>query len=362
MPAVVTLRELADRLQCRLEGDGDLAVSRVAALDAAGPGDLSFLANPKYTPRLAATQASAVILPDDAPAAPCAMLRTAQPYIAWANAVTLFAPAVHPPAGISPHAAMAPDARIGAAVSIGAFVSVGAGAIIGDRTVVYPNVTIGDGVQIGEDCVIHSNCALRERVVLGRRVVLQNGVVIGSDGYGFAKRADGTHQKIPQTAPVVIEDDVELGANTTVDRPAIGETRIRAGAKIDNLVQIAHGVTIGRRTLFAAQVGIAGSTTIGDDVMLGGQVGVGGHLDVGDRVIATGQTGITHDIPAGTFVSGTPAIPNAEWRKSAVLFRRLPELRRQLAELEARLAAIDARRLSVPSDRREPNGPSGEST
>ncbi len=350
MRAAVTLRELADRLQCRLEGDGDIDVSRVAALDTAGAGDVSFLANPRYTSHLAATRASAVILSDNAPAAPCAMLRTAQPYLAWANAVALFAPAPHPPAGLSPHAAVAPDARLGEGVSIGAFVSIGPGAVVGNRTVIYPNVTIGDGVRIGDDCVIHSNCALRERVILGDRVVLQNGVVVGSDGYGFARRADGTHQKIPHTAPVVIEDDVELGANTTVDRPAIGETRIKAGAKIDNLVQIAHGVSIGRRTLLAAQVGIAGSTTIGDDVMFGGQVGVGGHLEVGDRVMATGQTGITHNIPSGTFVSGTPAIPNAEWRKSSVLFHRLPELRKQIAALEARLAAVIPQQPSAGDD------------
>ncbi len=340
----MTLSELAGRLQCRLEGDGDIDVTRVAALDQAGPGDLSFLANPKYTSQLAATRAAAVILADDAPAAPCAMLRARQPYLAFADAVAIFAPASRPPAGISPHAAIAARAQVGEGVSIGAFVAVGEDAVVGARTVIYPNVTIGAGAHIGDDCVIHSNCAIRERVIVGDRVVLQNGVVLGSDGYGYARRADGTHQKIPQTAPVVIEDDVELGANTTVDRPAIGETRIRAGAKIDNLVQIAHGVTVGRRTLFAAQVGIAGSTTVGDDVMFGGQVGVGGHLTIGDRVIATGQTGITHDIDAGSFISGTPAIDNTDWRKAAVLFRRLPELRKQVADLEARLAALEARR------------------
>lgn len=339
----MTLSELADRLQCRLDGDGAIDISRVAALDQAGPGDLSFLANPRYTAQLASTRASAVILGEEAPPAPCAVLRTTQPYLAFAQAVAIFAPVTRPGAGISPQASVAPDARLGADVRVAPLVAIAEGVTVGDRTIIFPNVTIGAGARIGADCVIHSNCAIRERVVIGDRVTLQNGVVVGSDGYGFARRPDGTHQKIPQTASVVIEDDVELGANTTVDRPAIGETRIKAGAKIDNLVQIAHGVTVGRRTLFAAQVGISGSTTIGDDVMFGGQVGVGGHLEVGDRVMATGQTGITHDIPAHTFVSGTPAIANAEWRKSSVLFRRLPELRKQVADLEARLRILESR-------------------
>ena len=184
--------------------------------------------------------------------------------------------------------------------------------------------------------------SIREGCRLGARVVVQDGAVIGADGFGFAHRADGTHEKIPQVGPVVIEDDVEIGANTTIDRPAVGETRIRAGAKIDNLVQIAHGVSIGLNTLLASQVGIAGSTTIGDNVILAGQVGVGNHLTIGDGVKATGQTGINNSIEAGRFVSGLPAIDNREWAKAAVLFARLPEYRRQLIDLERRLAALEA--------------------
>src|SRR5439155_9573955 len=186
----------------------------------------------------------------------------------------------------------------------GPFVTIGRGARIGDRTVLYPNVTIGAGAVIGEDCVVHSQVAIRERVIVGNRVVLQNGVVLGGDGYGFARRSDGTHQKIPQTSAVVIEDDVEIGANTTVDRPAVGETRIQAGAKIDNLVQVAHGVNVGRNVLLAAQVGIAGSTTNGEGAMLGGQVGVAGHVKIGKNVVAVGQSGITNSIPDGAFLSG----------------------------------------------------------
>lgn len=334
------LRDLAEQLACRLEGDGDVDIVRVAGIQQAQAGDLTFLANPKYESAMAHTRASAVLLRDDAPAAPCAMLRTADPYLAFARAVGLFAPAWRPDPGIHPMAIVAADARLGEGVSIGAFVSVGAGVVVGDRTVVFPNVTIGPGTRIGADCVVHSHVSLRERITIGDRVILQNGVVVGSDGYGFVRRGDGTHEKIPQVATVVIEDDVELGANTTVDRPAVGETRIRSGTKIDNLAQIAHGVTVGRNVLMAAQVGIAGSTDIGDDVVFGGQVGVGGHLTIGRGAIAVGQSGVTNSLEAGAMVGGYPAVDVKTWRKASALFKRLPELKRRLEQLEARMADL----------------------
>lgn len=340
------LRELAERLGCRLEGDGGVDIVCVAGIEDAQPGDLTFLANPKYESALAQTRASAILLRDDAPRAPCAMLRTRDPYLAFARAVGLFAPAWRPDPGVHPMAAVAADARIGRNVSIGAFVAVGEGASIGDNTVVFPNVTIGPGAQIGQDCVIHSNVAIRERVTIGQRVILQNGVVIGGDGYGFVRRGDGSHEKIPQIATVVIEDDVELGANTTVDRPAVGETRIRSGTKIDNLVQIAHGVSVGRNVLMAAQVGVAGSTEIEDDVIFGGQVGVGGHLTIGRGSVAVGQSGVTRSLPPGSMVAGYPAIDSREWRKASVIFRRLPELKRRIEELEARLNSLISRSAS----------------
>jgi UDP-3-O-[3-hydroxymyristoyl] glucosamine N-acyltransferase len=271
------------------------------------------------------------------------MLRTDEPYLAFARAVGLFAPQSAPVPGVHELAAVAADARIGQGVSIGPFVAIGPGARVGDRTIVFPNVTIGAGAVLGDDCVIHSHVAIRERVTIGNRVILQNGVVIGGDGYGFVKRADGTHEKIPQVATVVIEDDVELGANTTVDRPAIGETRIGAGAKIDNLVQIAHGVSVGRNVLMAAQVGVAGSTAIDDDVTLGGQVGVGGHLTIGRGATAVGQSGVTNSLDRGAFVAGYPAIDAREWRKASVIFRRLPELKKRIEELEARVAELTRR-------------------
>ncbi|MBI2834215.1 MAG: UDP-3-O-(3-hydroxymyristoyl)glucosamine N-acyltransferase [Acidobacteria bacterium] len=337
------LSELAERLGCRLEGDGDAEILGVAGIDRAGPSDVTFFVNPRYSSALRTTRAAAVILNDGAPAAPCAMLRTAEPYVAFADAVAVFADTTRPAPGIHVHAAIGADVDIDASVSIAAFVSIGDRVRIGPRTIIHPNVTIGHGARIGADCLIHSNVAIRERTAIGHRVVLQNGAAVGADGFGFAKRPDGTYQKIPQAGVVVIEDDVEIGANTTIDRPAVGETRIRAGAKIDNLVQVAHGVSIGRNALLAAQVGIAGSTELEDDVVLAGQVGVAGHLKIGRGTVATAQSGIPNSVPAGALVSGFPAIENREWLKASAIFRRLPELKKSVAALERRLTELEER-------------------
>jgi UDP-3-O-[3-hydroxymyristoyl] glucosamine N-acyltransferase len=339
------LRDLADRLDCRLEGDGNIEILRVAGIEQAQPGDLTFIANRQYVPLLGSTRASAVILGSDVsgePAAPASygILRSEHPYLTFARALVLFVRVPPPPQGVDRQSAVAADATLGADVSIAPFVAIGAGASIGARTVIHPNVVVGAGARIGEDCLIYSHVSIREGVVVGNRVILQNGAVLGSDGFGFAKQPDGAHFKIPQHADVIIEDDVEIGANTTIDRPAVGETRIRAGTKIDNLVQIAHGVSVGRRVLFAAQVGIAGSTVIDDDVVLAGQVGVGGHLHVGKGVKATGQTGITHSLEPEAFVSGCPSIPNREWLKSSAVFPQLPALKKRVAELEQRIADL----------------------
>ena len=339
------LREIAERLECRLEGDGEIEVGRVNGIEQAGPGDITFFSNPKYAAALRTTRAAAVILGEQADAAPCAMLRARHPYLAFARAVELFADPWRPPAGVDRLAWVGEGATIAPDASVGPFAVIGDGARIGSRTVVHPHVTIGRGTIIGDDCVLHARVSIRERVRLGNRVVVQDGAVIGSDGFGFARTPQGTHQKIPQVGGVVVEDDVEIGANTTVDRPAVGETRIAAGAKIDNLVQIAHGVTIGRNALLAAQVGIAGSTVIEENVTLAGQVGVAGHITVGKGTIVTAQTGIPKSVDAGAFVSGYPAIPNREWLKSSAVFRKLPDLRKAVAELQRRLESLEARLL-----------------
>ena len=339
----MTLTELADRLGCRLEGDGQLEVRRVTGLEDAGPGDLTFFANPKYAAALRTTAATAVIAADGPEHVPCAVLRTKNPYLAFARAVALFAERYRPPAGVHSTAFIGTGAAIDPDASIGPMAVVEAGARVGARTIIHANVTIGRSAQIGTDCVIHAGVSIRERVQLGDRVIVQDGVVIGSDGYGFARDENGRHVKIPQVGGVVIEDDVEIGANSTIDRPAVGETRIKAGTKIDNLVQVGHGVTIGRDVLLAAQVGIAGSTTLEDRVTLAGQVGVAGHLTIGKGAIVTGQTGISTSVEPGGFMSGYPAIPNRDWLKATVMFRRLPELRKTIAALEARLAELEAK-------------------
>jgi UDP-3-O-[3-hydroxymyristoyl] glucosamine N-acyltransferase len=339
----VTLADLAARLGCRLDGDGAIEIARVATLDQAGAGDLTFLATPKYAQAAQQTKASAIILAEDAPPAPCAMLRSTHPYRSFADALALLGRNERPADGVHPTAVVAPDARVGRGVSIGAFAVVGAGADIGDRVVLHPHVVIGPQASVGDDSILHTRVSVRERSVVGSRVVMQDGVVIGSDGYGYVTDPDGVHHKIPQQSIVVIEDDVEIGANTTIDRPAVGETRIGRGTKIDNLVQIAHGVKVGEHVLLVAQVGVAGSTKIGDHVVLAGQVGVVGHITIGDRAQATAQTGISNSVEPGALMSGYPAIDHRDWLKASVAFKNLPDLRRQLKDLQARLEVLEAR-------------------
>jgi UDP-3-O-[3-hydroxymyristoyl] glucosamine N-acyltransferase len=351
----VKLRDLAERLGCRLEGDGSVEIRRLASIEQAREGDLTFAASGKYFAKLAATRASAVIVGETLdtrgqPPPPCALLRSRDPYTSFARAAGLFAQRHQAARGVDRLSSVAPDAVVAADVSIGPFVVVESGASIGAGTTIHPHVVIGRGAVIGDDCVLHSLVSIRERVVLGNRVTVQNGAVIGSDGFGYATQPDGSHLKIPQQAGVVIEDDVEIGANTTIDRPAVGETRIGAGTKIDNLVQIAHGVTIGQRVLLASQVGISGSAVVEDDVVMGGQVGVAGHLRVGKGAVAAGRTVITKSAGPGEFLTGYPGIPNLEWRKASVIFRRLPELKKRLEELEQLVAAL-ARRVTPDADR-----------
>jgi UDP-3-O-[3-hydroxymyristoyl] glucosamine N-acyltransferase len=338
------LGDLAAQLGCQLEGDGEIDIRRVATIENAEPGDLTFLANSKYAAELASTRASAVIVGPDDRGSTAALLRTPNPYLAFARAVGLLNPAPHRTPGVHPTAIVAPDAVLEADVTIGPYVVIEAGARIGARTVIAAHSVIGAAAMLGPDCLLHARVSIRERVQIGARCVIQDGAVVGSDGFGFAHREDGTHEKIPQVAAVVIEDDVEIGANTTIDRPAIGETRVKAGTKIDNLVQIAHGVSVGKNALLAAQVGVAGSTVIGDSVMFGGQVGVTGHVTVGDRVRASAKTGVTGNVPADAFITGYPHLENLEWRKAYAVVRRLPELRKQLLALERRLAALENRR------------------
>lgn len=353
--ACLTLRELADRLGCRLDGDGDQPITRVAALDAAGPGDVTFFSNPRYARALAATRATAVIAADDVPV-PVAALRTKEPYVAFARALALLHPQPAPPAGVHATAVVGPGAVLGADVSVGPYACIGAAAVIGARTVIRAHVTVGDGAVVGDDCLLHPHVSVRERVTLGHRVVVQDHAVIGSDGFGFAADASGAMVKVPQIGTVVVGDDVEIGVSTAIDRPPIGATVIGAGTKIDNLVQIGHGVELGERVILVSQVGIAGSTTVGAGTVLAGQVGVAGHLTIGRGVRATAQTGIPNSLPDKAFVSGYPAIDNRDWLKASAVFRALPALRRQVAELQRRLASLEAAADAAPAPVEEPPG------
>jgi UDP-3-O-[3-hydroxymyristoyl] glucosamine N-acyltransferase len=340
------LAELAERLDCRVEGNGDVEIVRVASIRNAEAGDLTFLANPKYAGDLSTTRASAVILDLSSPLRDrvppsCGVVRAADPYTAFARALELFAATERPAPGIHGLAVIGAGVALGDEVSIGPFVTIGAGVRIGSRTVIHPHVAIGPGARLGDDCLLYPHVSIREGVTLGSRVILHDGVVVGSDGYGFAKQPDGTHLKIPQRGSVSIEDDVEIGANSAIDRPAVGETRIGAGTKIDNLVHVAHGVVIGRRVLLAGQSGIAGSTSVDDDVTVAGQSGIVGHVRIGARAMIGAKSSVTRSLDAGEFVTGNPAIDHREWRKASVLFRHLPDVRKRIDQLERQLADLE---------------------
>jgi UDP-3-O-[3-hydroxymyristoyl] glucosamine N-acyltransferase len=338
----VKLAELAQRLGCALRGDGDVDVRRVAGIAEAGAGDLTFVASARYAAQLQTTGASAVIV---APGLETTLpsLLSDNPYLTFARAVTVLHPEPPPAPGVHPSAAVDPSAELGEGVHVGPQAVVGPGVRVGARTVLHPQVVLYRGVRVGADCLLHSGVQVRERCVLGDRVIVQNGAVIGADGFGFAKDRDGRYQKIPQVGIVVIEDDVEIGALTAIDRAALHETRIGRGAKLDNLVQIGHSVAIGADSVLAGQVGIAGSTKVGERVTLAGQVGVAGHLTIGDGVIATAQTGIPGSVDAGRLVSGYPAIDNRDWLKASAVFAKLPELRNRLREIERRLDELARR-------------------
>ncbi|HWW23336.1 MAG TPA: UDP-3-O-(3-hydroxymyristoyl)glucosamine N-acyltransferase [Edaphobacter sp.] len=324
------LADLAHHLGATLVGDPSAKITGVAAIDTASTGDLTFVANPKYASQARTTKATAVLVEPSFTEISTATLRIENPYLAFARAIELFyqpptyAPGIHPTAVISPTAKIGSNAHIGAYVVISDHVTLGDNAILLPHVVLYPHVTAGDNL------FAHAHAVVREYCQLGDNVVLQNGAIIGADGFGFARQSNGSWYKILQSGPAVLEDAVEVQANACIDRASIGETRIHAGAKVDNLVQVGHGSTVGANTLLCAQVGLAGSTTIGKSVILAGQVGVAGHCTVGDGVIATAQSGIPNDVEPGKVVSGYPAIDNRQWLRSVALVNRLPELLRSL--------------------------------
>jgi UDP-3-O-[3-hydroxymyristoyl] glucosamine N-acyltransferase len=324
------LAKLAEYLDATLHGDPAAEITGVAGLETATLGDLAFVANPKYAALARTTKASAILVEPDFPEIPTATLRVENPYLAFAFAIEIF---YQPPAyapGVHPTAVIAPTAHIGANAHIGAYAVIGDNVTLGDNATILPHVVIYSHVRAGANLFAHAHAVIREHCQLGDNVILQNGAIIGADGFGFAKQSDNTWYKIQQSGPAILEDAVEIQANACVDRASIGETRIRAGAKVDNLVQVGHGSDVGANTLLCAQVGLAGSTTIGKNVILAGQVGVAGHCTVGDGAIATAQSGIPSDVAPGKVVSGYPAIDNRQWLRSVALVNRMPEILRNL--------------------------------
>lgn len=331
------LSAIASALDARLENSSlDIEIKGLNGIEEAGPGELTFVSNPKYGQAARTTKASAVIVAEDFPAIAVATLRVKDPYLSFAQALDLFHPAQRYAAGVHPTAVVDSSARIGKGAHIGPYVVIGEDVEIGANAVLLAHVVIYRGAKVGDNFFAHAHAVVRENCRLGSNVLLQNGVVIGGDGFGFAKTAAGQWHKIPQPAPVVIGDDVEIQANSCIDRASVGETRIGRGVKVDNLVQVGHGTHVGEDSLLCAQVGLAGSTIIGNRVILTGQVGVVGHCTVGDNAIVTPQTGVAADIAPGALVSGSPAVDHRAWLKYSAILPRLPELVRAVRAKNAK--------------------------
>jgi UDP-3-O-[3-hydroxymyristoyl] glucosamine N-acyltransferase len=323
------LAQIASAIHARLEnGAADTEITGLNGIELAGPEEITFVANPRYAAAARLTKAAAVIVAENFPAIPAATLRVEDPYLSFARALELFHQPLRYSPGVHPTAVVHPTAKIGRGTHIGPYVVVDEKVEIGADAVLLAHVVIYRGVRIGDQFFAHANAVVRENCRIGNNVLLQNGVVIGADGFGFAKTPAGHWHKIPQPAPVVIEDDVEVQANSCIDRASVGETRIRRGVKIDNLVQVGHGSQVGEDALLCSQVGLAGSTEIGNRVILTGQVGVVGHCKIGEAAIVTPQSGVANDVPAGALVSGAPAVDHKLWLKYSAILPRLPEIAR----------------------------------
>jgi len=338
------LDALAAQLGCELVGNGDVEISGVAGMEQAGPSEITFLANPKYAHKVKETKAAAIITAAPVRDSAVASVVSKNPYLDFARALALFYQPPKPRPGIHPTAVIAESARIGDGASVGPYCVVGENVVLGRNAVLHPHVVIYEGAMIGDDFLAHSHVTVREFCRIGNRVVLGNSVVIGGDGFGFAKDAQGNHIKIVQSGPAVIEDDVEIQQLSSVDRATVGETRVGRGTRIDSLVQVGHACTIGERNIICAQTGLAGSSVLGNDVLLAGQVGVSGHLTIHDKAIVYAQSGIGGDVAAGAVVSGSPAFDAREWLRAITAFPKLPELLRRMRQLEKR----------TPSDEKEP--------
>jgi len=340
----LTLKDLAERLAGEVCGDGAICIRGLAGIKEAQAGELTFLDNRKLAGWLTRTQATAVILPVDHPETTLASIRVADPRATFRRAMELFADGEsRVPAGVHPTAVIGVGTELGAEVAIGAYVTIGEHCRIGERVTILPGVTVGNQVEIGRDSLIYPRAVIWKDTRIGERVIVHSGAVIGDDGFGFLTRA-GRHSKVPQLGRVVIEEDVEIGANTCIDRATTGITRIRRGTRIDNLVQVAHNVTVGEDGILCAQVGIAGSASLGARVTMGGQSGVIGHVEIGDDVMIGGQGGVTKSVPARTQVSGYPATPHGLARRMYAALRKLPDLVREVREMRGRVAELEEER------------------
>jgi UDP-3-O-[3-hydroxymyristoyl] glucosamine N-acyltransferase len=337
----ISVEELAGLLSCTFEGDGKTEIRGVSSLERAGEGDLVFLAHPKYRTLLEESRASAAIIPAGEKKGRIPVILSENPHLSFIKAVEVFYSPYRLKPGIHPSAIVSPSAKTGKEVAIGAFAYIGDGVSIGAKTVIFPFAAIYPGVKIGKECVIHSHVSIREEIRIGNRVFIHNGASIGSDGFGYLQDKDGSHIKIPQTGTVIIEDDVEVGANAAIDRASLGETIIKKGTKIDNLVQIAHNVEVGPNSILAGQVGISGSVKIGKNVIMGGQTGVADHLHIGDKAITAAKTGVTKDIPPGSIVAGYPHQNIREWRKTRALLSRLHDLIKDVRGLKKKVEELE---------------------
>ena len=334
------LKELALWVDGTVVGDGEIEISGVAAIEEARAGEITFIAHPKYLPNLNKTDASAVIVSKEVTRADKALLCVTHPKLAFARVLTLFSQKPYQPKGIDSNAWISPTAKLGKDLTLYPFVYIGDRCSIGDRVTLYPGVYVGEDSSIGEDSILYPNVSVYSRTIIGNRVILHSGVVVGSDGFGYEKEGR-KNVKIPQVGRVEIEDDVEIGANTTIDRATFSKTVIRKGVKIDNLVQVAHNVTIGEDSIIVAQVGISGSTKIGSNVTVAGQVGVVPQVEIGDNVMVGAQAGVTHDLPANQGYLGSPALPHREFLRAITTFPKLPEMRKTLLHLEKRIEKME---------------------
>ncbi len=337
----MNLTEISRLLDCALIGDGSQEITGVAAIESATPTELTFLANPRYASKVKETRAGAVLAREAVEGVPASFLISSDPYLDFARALALFYEAPRPSPGIHPTASIDPSAVVGDNASIGAYAVVGPRVRIGARCVLHPHAVLYEGARIGDDFLAHSHSSVREFCVIGDRVTLQNGAVVGGDGFGYAKRKDGSHFKIPQSGIAVLEDDVEVQCLSAVDRASVGETRIRRGAKIDNLVQVGHACEVGEDNIICAQTGLAGTSRLGKNVLLAGQSGISGHLTIHDNAIVYAQAGIGGDVPAGALMSGSPAFDARLWRRAVAAFPQLPEMMKTLRHLKKRLEKLE---------------------